>query len=114
MSKQPDSEWTTVTEGAATQVKFDKIGDVFIGTKVGKRTIDPQNGKDDPFDVWEFHAAEQPGLSDGELVNVPTSYGLRDLENVPDGTLCRLEYVKDIPTARGLNPMKSFIIQTKS
>lgn len=112
MAKQPDSGWKTVTEGAATKVGFDTLGDVFIGTLLGQVHIAPEN--DDPFDVWQFRAADgQEGLTDNELVNINTSYGLRDLESVPIGSLVRLEYVKDVPTNKG-NPMKSFLIQYKA
>jgi hypothetical protein len=113
MSKpsNPD-QWTTINAGAATQIKFDTIGDVFIGTLLGSRTITPEH--DEPFDVWEFEATEQDGLADGELVNLSQSYALRDLGNVATGTLCRIEYLKDVPTAKGLNPMKSFLIQVKA
>jgi len=110
MSK-PSPEWNMVVEGAATKINFDKIGDVFIGTLVGRIEIKPENM--DPFDVWQFHAAGGEGLEEGELVNINTSYGLRELANIAPGSLVRLQYQKDVPTAKG-NPMKSFIIQTKA
>jgi hypothetical protein len=112
MSKAPANDgWVTLTEGAATSVVLDTPGDVFIGTMVGPRHITPDAG--DEFDVWEFHAAEQDGLADGELVNIPQSYGLRDLQLVSAGTLVRLELLKEVPTGKKLNPMKSYLIQTK-
>src|SRR5271170_1076017 len=110
MSK-PSHEWNMVVEGAATKINFDKIGDVFIGTLVGRIEIKPENM--DPFDVWQFHAAGGAGLEVGELVNINTSYGLRELPNNAPGSLVRLQYQTRVPAAKG-NPMKSFIIQTKA
>lgn len=113
-TKPSDAGWNTVAEGAATRVNFDTIGDVYIGTYLGTDHITPPDS--DAFDVYQFTTAgDQTGLSDGELVAINQSYDLRNtFEKIAPGTLCRIEYVKDVPTGRGLNPMKSFKVQTKA
>jgi hypothetical protein len=113
-TKPTTNEWSTVSEGAATRLQFEKFGDVFIGTYVGEATITPPEA--DPFDVYQFRAAlDQEGLEENELVQMSQSYELKQtMSKVSPGTLCRIEYVKDVPTSRGLNPMKSFKVQTRA
>ena len=109
VSEAPDEwEFETLVEESPTMVIFDTIGDVFVGQYVGIEHIDPDNGKDEPFDRFNFRAR------DGELYALNSSYQLVDaLKKVDPGTWVRVTYIKDIPTKRGLNPMKDFRIDVR-
>lgn len=102
----PDGlQWSTIAEESATTVIFDTVGDAFVGRYIGIEHIEPDNGKDEPFDRFTFRA------KDRELYAVNQSYKLADaLKDVDPGTWVRITYVKDISTKRGLNPMKDFVI----
>lgn len=108
------TEWETVTEASPTKIIFDTIGDRFIGTYQGELNIAAEMNitKDHPegeaFDMYLFRGV------DGELYSVNKSYKLMmGLDGVDIGTLCRLTYVADIPTGRGLNPMKDITLDVK-
>lgn len=109
VSEAPDEwEFETLVEESPTMVIFDTVGDVFVGQYVGIEHIDPDNGKDEPFDRFNFRAR------DGELYALNSSYQLVDaLKKVDPGTWVRVTYIKDIPTKRGLNPMKDFRIDVR-
>lgn len=101
-------EWETISEESPTKVIFDTPGDVFIGEFVGLRHITPDNGKDDPFDVFVF-----VGRDDAQY-SINTSYRLIEgMKNVPEGAMCRITYTKDVVTGRGLNPMKDFRVDVR-
>jgi hypothetical protein len=105
----PDEwEFDTLVEESPTMIIFDEIGDVFVGQYVGVEHIDPDNGKDEPFDRFNFRAR------DGKLYGVNQSYQLVNaMEKVEPGQWIRITYAKDIPTKRGLNPMKDFKIDVR-
>lgn len=106
----PDEwEFETLVDESPTMIIFDTIGDQFVGQYVEKQHIDPDNGKDEPFDRFNFRAR------DGGLYGVNSSYQLVEaLEKIEPHTWVRITYVKDIPTKRGLNPMKDFKIDVRT
>lgn len=116
-------DWTTVDEGAPTMVSFDTIGDVFIARYWKAETVtDPNpNPKTGEYDTWTqylFHATaetltETGEFTEGELLGITGTWAIdRAMKNVPEGSLTRIEYVKDVDTNKG-NPMKSFKVQYK-
>lgn len=104
-------EWDIVKEAAAIKVIFDEIGDVFIGKYAGKEFVENEpsaDGKDRSF--WNFNFTG----TDGELYAVPESYDLIEkMEDIEPGVWVRLEYVRDVKTARNLNPLKSFRVSVR-
>jgi hypothetical protein len=105
----PDEwEWDTVAEESPTGIVFEKPGEVFIGQYLGTMDIDPDNGKDEPFTVFLFLGR------DGNRYSLNQSYKLAQAMNAVDkGQWCRVTYTKDIPTGRGLNPLKDFRVDVK-
>src|SRR6202035_5937076 len=103
MAKPAEPQWETVAEASPTRVIFDTIGDEFIGTYKGVSHIDPDNGKDDPFDVLLFE-----GL-DGELYSMSGTKLMKEFSKIPPGTMSKITYVKDLPSNKG-NPFKDMKI----
>jgi hypothetical protein len=104
-------EWDVVKEAAAIKVIFDTIGDNFIGQYKGREFIENEpaaDGSDRSF--WTFNFLG----TDGELYTVPESYDLKEkMEDIEINTWTRLEYVRDVKTARNLNPLKSFRVSVR-
>lgn len=104
-----DWEFKTVAEEGATTVVFDDIGDIFVGQYVGTEHIEPDNGKDDPFDRFTFRGRN------GVLYAINQSYKLSQaMDKVSPGDWVRLTYVKDIETKRGLQAMKDFRVEVRT
>lgn len=105
-------EWETVVEEAPTRVVFDTIGDTFIGQFVGEEHIEQapnEKGEDQSFDLFNFRGR------DGQLYAINKSYKLEEaMGKIGDGDWVRIVYVKDLPTKRGLNPMKDFTVDVRS
>lgn len=102
-------EWTTVAEESPTRIIFDTIGDQFIGQYIGIEHIEPDNGKDEPFDLYLFRGR------DGELYAINKSYKLAQaMEKVSEGDWVRITYIKDIDTGRNLNPLKDFRVDVRN
>ncbi len=104
-----DWEFETVVDKAAMLYEFDTIGDVFIGQFEGVDHIVPDNG-DPEFDRYNFRGR------DGELYCINPSYkiqGAQEDELWNKGDWVRMTYVADIPTKRGLNPMKDIKIEVR-
>lgn len=103
-------EWDVVQETPAIKVVFDTIGDVFIGELIGMEHIDNEpaaDGSDRSFDQWLF-------LLEGERYAIADSYSLGEaLRKIDPGKWCRIEYVRDVPTARKLNDMKAFRVSVR-
>lgn len=103
-----DWQWETTREESPTAVTFNTPGEDFVGMYEKRGTIEPE-GKD-PFDVFLFRGR------DGKQYALPTMYALDkaiDNGDILPGVWSRITYVKDINTARGLNPMKDIRIQTR-
>jgi hypothetical protein len=104
-------EWDTVSEAAATRVVFDTIGDTFVGKLLRKDYIEREpaaDGKDQSFHLWVFKGR------DGDTYAINNSYEIDEaLANIPFETWVRIQYLKDVKTARNLNPMKSFKVDVK-
>ena len=108
VSAPSEWEWETVVEESATTVIFDTVGDQFVGLYTGSEHIDPDNGKDEPFDRFVFQGR------DGELYAVNKSFKLETaMQDIDPGQWVRITYVKDVPTGRGLNPMKDFRVDVR-
>lgn len=110
-----DWEWDRVAEESPAKVEFDTIGDTFIGQYAGtqhveQEEIDKATGerKDTSFDLFLFRGR------DGKLYAINTSWKLREaMESVAKGSWVRIQYVADIPTKRGQNPMKDFTVDVR-
>jgi len=114
VTQSPDGwDWETVSEGAPTKVVFETPGEAFIGQFQGARHIDREpnaKGEDQSFDMYVFRGR------DGEMYSLPQSYSLAEaIEDMdePFGTWMRITYLKDVPTARGQNPMKDFRVDVR-
>lgn len=95
-------EFTVIAEESPTGVVFDKIGDKFLGMKDGIEKITPENGKDEPFELFIFRGRN------GVRYAINKSYKLeRALTDVPDGQWVLIEYVANIDTGRP-EPMKDY------
>jgi hypothetical protein len=103
-TKPSETEWETVAEASPTRVIFDTIGDEFVGTYKGVTHIDPDNGKDDPFDVLVFEG------TDGELYSMSGTKLMKEFSKIEPGRLARITYVKDLPSGKG-NPFKDFKVE---
>jgi hypothetical protein len=103
-----DWQWETVVAESPTTVIFEVAGDTFIGKFIERRTITPDNGRTEPFDLFIFEGR------DGQPYAVNTSYKL-DMALTADviGRFVRLVYIKDVETGRGLQPMKDFRVDIK-
>jgi len=113
VSTAPDEwEFETVAEEAPTRVVFDEFGDVFVGQYVGTEHIEQpidEKGIDQSFDLLNFRAR------DGQLYAINSSYKLVEaMGKVDEGDWVRITYVKDLPTKRGLNPMKDFVVDRRT
>lgn len=102
-------DWASADEvkkGFAT-FPFNEIGDHFIGTFVGEDQI-ANNETGEIAEAFLFEDAE------GHTTGIWKSYDLtRKMEEVPEGAAVRIEYVRDIETKRGLNPMKEYSVKFK-
>ena len=105
-----DWNWETVQEESATRVIFDTIGDEFIGQFKGSEHVTPDKSEDvaEEFDLFIFLG------TDGERYAVNHSYSLvKAMEKVSFDDWTRIKYTKDLPTKRGLNPMKDFRVDVR-
>lgn len=106
-----DWEFETVSEEAPTRIIFDTIGDTFVGQYIGMEHIDREpaaDGSDQSFDQFLYRGR------DGDRYAIYESFDLKEgMEKVAPGQWCRLTYLKDVKTARNLNPMKSFRVDVR-
>jgi hypothetical protein len=104
-----DDYWAgvdSVKAGIGAIVKFEDIGTVFVGTYQGMGEVTTEDGE-----IIEAHKFNDP---DGLPVAIWASHDLnRKLEEVPNYSPVRIEYIRDVPTKRGLTPMKEFKVQAK-
>lgn len=102
MSETAD-EFTVVADGSAepeSKVAFDTIGDEFIGTFLGTRTIPNADGS---YVQYRF---KQDGTN--EICFINANYNLREgMQNVRAGTKVRIRYVSDVDTGMA-QPMRTF------
>lgn len=108
VSEVPEGwEFDTAIEESGIKVVFDTIGDTFVGRFEGIEHVEPDNGKDDPFDMLTFTGR------DGQKYSVNSSYKLAEMAaKVQPGTWCRLVYTKDVPSSKG-NPMKDIRVDVR-
>lgn len=100
--------WADVEEvrKGFTTVKFENIGDSFVGIYRGEETITTDDGE--LIEAFTFDDLE------GMPVGIWKSHDLtRKLEEVAEGSTVRIEYRSDVPTRRGQTPMKEFKVQYK-
>jgi hypothetical protein len=114
VTEVPDGwEWETTREEVPTGVQFTEKGESFVGLFVEKRHVDREpaaDGSDQSFDLYVFTGR------DGQPYSIANSYALDEaygIGGMPEGKWMRIEYVKDVKTARGLNDMKDFRIQVR-
>ena len=105
LDENGEGVWETVAEESPTVVLFNTVGDQLVGFYVGEDHIAPENGEE--FDRYVFNSSTGP-------VAVNKSYKLEEaMQKVQPGDFCRITYVKEIPTKRGLNPLKDFRVEVK-
>lgn len=103
--KAANDGWQNVAEESATRIIFDTPGDVFIGTYLGHELVGP----DKDMDYLMFRG------EDGELYSTSAGYKLSQaFENVTEGTLARITFVKEVPMGAGRNPMKDYKVDIKA
>jgi hypothetical protein len=108
LTTAPDEwEFETVAEESAIRVIMEDPGDVFIGQYVGTEHVEPDNGKDDPFDLFTFRGR------DGRLYSMNQSYKLtKAMDKVSPDQWVRITLVKEIPSSKG-NPVKDYRVEVK-
>lgn len=108
-----DWNWETIREEVPTGIQFTEKGESFVGNFVEKRHVDREpsaDGTDQSFDIYVFTGR------DGNPYSLSNSWALDEAYaggRLVDGVWCRLEYVKDVKTARGLNDMKDIRVQIR-
>lgn len=102
--------WEVIGSESGTRVEFDTPGDVFTGVKVRSVTIEVPD--DDPFKQYLFYGWGSDQTPASELFAINESYKLQVLENIPEGMLTRITYVKDVPVSKG-NDMKDYRVETR-
>lgn len=96
MSAEPEftsDEWTTVSEDETDEIKivFDTIGDEFVGTYIGPRVIETEDGK---FTQYRFKVGD-------EVYFTNAGYSLmRGMQKVQPGSRVRITYKADRDTGR--------------
>lgn len=107
-----DWDFETVTDESPTRVKFTTFGDTVILQYVRKDHIEQEpdrDGKDQSFDLLIWNGR------DGKPYSLNPTYKLTQaMEIVQPGDWCRLTYVKDVETKRGLQPMQDIKVERKS
>lgn len=102
MSTTPGTEWVEVKTDSMvdeTKIVFDTIGDEFIGTYLGTRTQEDEEGK--PYTQIRWQVGE-------DFFFTNATYGLRQAyKGIRAGTVTRTRYVDDLDTGRA-TPMKVF------
>lgn len=100
-----DAEWETIAEESGEKLKFDTVGQKFIGTYEGISHITPKDTEKEEFDQLLFRDPS------GKLCALNAGYKLLETfsgEGAPaKGTLVRLTYVGDVQTGQP-SPMKDF------
>lgn len=100
--------WTVVEEESPAQVVFDTFGDCFTAKYVGMEVlpVDQDDPAGDTFTQLRFRA------EDGYFAINAGYKLLKAFAKVPEGSLTRITYVKDVDTSGGkLNPMKDFRVE---
>lgn len=101
MVTKDQDEFAVVSEGTVEpeiKIVFDTIGDEFVGTYLGTRTMDNVDGK---YIQYRF-------THENETYFVNGNYSLREgMKNVRAGAKVRLRYVADIDTGQA-SPMRAF------
>lgn len=86
--------------------KFENKGDVFIGTYSGEGEVVSDDGEIAEAFIFVNEEGVDVGLWKSFDLN-------RKMEEIPVGAAVRVEYVADIETKRGLNPMKQYSVKYK-
>jgi hypothetical protein len=97
--------WASVNvEEDGIQIKFDTIGDEFIGEYRGKRTQEMSDGKTMRQDKF---------AADGVLYFTNSGFDLKKkLDKVRVGQQVRIQYTEDLDTGQA-SPMRIFAVATK-
>lgn len=106
-----EDEWETVAEESGEKMKFETVGDEFIGTYEGLTHIVPKKEgttEEDEFDQLLFRDGN------GKLYALNAGYKLLEAftgENAPaTGSRVKLTYVGNVDTGQP-SPMKDFRVQ---
>lgn len=96
------TEWTTIQDETPDKIIFDTFGDCFTGVFQGIQEITPEDA--DAFEQAVFRNDEGLYAIGGYKV-------LNAMRDVPQGTLTRLTYVKNVDTGQP-SPMKDVKVET--
>lgn len=103
-----DFEWETAHTEAGDQIQFDKIGDDFVGEYQGSEVIEFTDKDGEPQSFTQLHFRVRDHLYD-----INAGYELRQaFEKIEPGTVCRVQYIKDVRISGQQSPMKSFRVET--
>lgn len=104
-----DSEWEVVSEESGSPIRFESVGDQFIGTFTGKHHIVPPNSTDptDEFDQLHFKDA------DNNVRTINAGYKLLEaFEDIEPGSKVRITRTPDVPmNDPGKNDMKDYRVE---
>lgn len=106
-----DWEFETIVDESPTGITFDKPGESVILQYKGEVHVEREpdrDGKDQSFDYYLWNGR------DGKPYSLPKSFKLEQaMTEVKFDEWCRITYVKDIETSRGLNPMKDLKVERR-
>lgn len=109
--KTPDDwdDWTVVAEESGIRMVFDKIGDQFTGTYVGREIVQiTENGEDK--DVTQLNFRDM----DAQKFCTFPGFKLREaFEDIDPGTMVRITYMAEISVKNQVSPMKDFRVETR-
>jgi hypothetical protein len=104
-------EWSTVDDGVQpVTITFDTIGDVFMGIKLRSKVItDPNKG--DTWTQFQFTGVSPAEVAD-EVCAINASTRLAEaLNDVPNGSLTRVEFTETVPIKGQSSPMKLYSVK---
>lgn len=107
--KPTNDGWVTVSEPEVdeTKIVFDTIGDEFIGTYLGMRSIVNEDGK---FTQLRFKGI---GEAEGEIFFTNANYSLnKSFTKVRPGRVVRVTFVEEKDTGQD-SPMRIFQVDVK-
>jgi hypothetical protein len=105
-------DWSVHAPELGEQIKFDNIGDTFVGKFVTAHVVGMDDG--DTFTVLEFIGlmSEPAGVQEGKPYSINAGWKLQNAFNDIDaGTLVALRFVKEFDTGQA-SPLKDIVVLT--
>ena len=100
---QPPASFEVVDRGSAEVIKFDNVGDVFVGRYEYTTRLTDDKGELYPQAIFTGADAQPYCIFPGGTLR-------RALENIDKGQWVRITYEKNVPTGQP-TPMKSYIVE---